>query len=110
MLSRATKCVMLRAADIACRYNGCQPVELLPVRRLPEAKRGPHLRVTADEFTNQTLVSLLDKQRVHVGGHDPVAVALGRPTTLDNEKVVDGVRIDRPQHVSGLLDRQTRPP
>jgi hypothetical protein len=38
-LTRATKCVTLRAADIACRYNGCMPVELLPVRRLPEAPR-----------------------------------------------------------------------
>src|SRR2546430_6072213 len=38
-LTRATKCATLRAADIACIYNGCKRVELLPVRRLSEAPR-----------------------------------------------------------------------
>src|SRR5579859_2471523 len=32
-MTRATKCVTLRAADIVCRCNGCKPVELLPIRR-----------------------------------------------------------------------------
>jgi hypothetical protein len=44
-LTRATKCVTLRAADIAYRYNGCKRVELLPVHRLPEAAEGARGRL-----------------------------------------------------------------
>ena len=40
-LTRATRYATVRAADIACMYNGCKPVELLRVRSIPEAPRAP---------------------------------------------------------------------
>jgi hypothetical protein len=51
-LTRATKCATLRATDIACRYNGYRPIELLRERR-----RIAH-RVLIKPIRNRVVVDL----------------------------------------------------
>src|SRR2546428_12674752 len=48
------------------------------------------------------------KDRLRVGRRDPAAVALRWPPALDDQQVVDGQRVDRPQDVGGLPERKPR--
>lgn len=68
-LNRATTCVRPRAADMARRYNGCRPLELLQVRRLPAAPKALSSRSakwTLDKSSNQT-VSMRPPHEHHWG-------------------------------------------